>query len=183
MLNGFVMLLTNCPSGVAQKWSTHDAFAACSELIFAAMPVVAGVAGVAAPAAAGAAGVAGAWGHKLGVKPTQTASAAQKVCHVFMDRIPRIQGLSAQACAARWRREPKKKRDPESLWPILRLWRRVTLKNVPKLTVLCFLRVDWLVPVGRQRCMLLETYADRVERGILATHPPLPRRFLTQIEQ
>jgi hypothetical protein len=128
------MLLSSCPSGVAQHLYRHAKLASCNARSLGPNPVAAGAA---ATGAAGAAGAAGTCAHSPGVNPAHTASTAQKDCHVFMDRYPRFQGLSAPARTVRECEE--KNVTPESLWPILRFLRRPTLKNVPKLTVLCFL--------------------------------------------
>jgi hypothetical protein len=132
-LTGFIALLTNWPKGVLQNFSLHAAALSCNEPSFEPMPVAAGV--------AGATGATGACAHRPGVQAAHTANAVQNNRHVFMDRFPHIQGLSAPARTARGRRKLSKKRDPESLWPILRFSRRATLKNVPKLTTLCSLRI------------------------------------------
>src|SRR5262249_22987501 len=76
-------------------------FASCNAVSLAPSPVAAGAAAAGAPGAAGAAGAAGACAHNPGVKPALAASAAQKDCHVFMDRYPRFLGLSAPARTVR----------------------------------------------------------------------------------
>jgi hypothetical protein len=99
-----------------------------------------------------------------------------------MDRLPRYQGLSARARAFR-EREPLKKRDPESLWPILRFLRRATLKNVPKLTVLSFLWCETCSYLKGKTATFSVNWAGRVGNAKRAQCLSSSRRFFKQIEQ